>query len=99
MKWRSRHSAIVSASIEPGQVLSVQISYHPGWSATVAGAPVRVYGDALGHVVVEPGCDGPCTVELVYDGGTEMRVARIVSWCALIGGILFAAFARRRMRA
>ncbi|HSB14973.1 MAG TPA: hypothetical protein VLE22_10975 [Bryobacteraceae bacterium] len=99
MKWSSRHSAVVSASIEPGQVLSVQISYHPGWSATVAGAPVRLYGDALGQIVVEPGCEGPCTVELVYDGGMEMRVARIVSWSALIGGILFAAFARRRMRA
>jgi len=88
-RWRSRHEAVINADMRKGQLLSVQITYHPGWRATVGGQPRRLYADNLGQIAVEPGCEGPCTVELVYDGGLEMRVARIVSWLALAGGLIF----------
>ena len=32
---------------------------------------------------------GPCTVELSYDGGTEMLVARILCWGALLAGFVW----------
>lgn len=95
-KWLNRHTAVVSAHMEPDHVLSVQVSYHPGWRATVASVPVQVYGDSLGQLVIEPRCNGPCSVELVYDGGAEMHLGRAVSWVTMMGGIMFVAFARRR---
>lgn len=87
-RWIDHHSAVVTAEMEEDQIVSVQVSYHPGWRASVDGRPRRVYADHLGQLVVEPECDGPCTIELVYDGGLEMRVARILSWGTIVGGIL-----------
>jgi hypothetical protein len=69
MRWRNNHFATISARMEKSQILSVQISFHTGWRATVGGEPRRVYGDHLGQLVVEPGCEGPCTVEIHYKGG------------------------------
>src|SRR6202011_158580 len=45
-EWTSRHSARIAASIEPDQLVSVQISYDPRWHATVNGSPRRVVSDA-----------------------------------------------------
>jgi hypothetical protein len=96
MRWHNRHAAVISAPLGRGQIVSVQISYHPGWSATVNGAPRRVFGDHLGQLAIEPACAGPCTVELSYDGGAEMRIARSVSWTALLAGLVWIVIARRR---
>lgn len=99
LRWTSRHSAQIQANLQPGQVLSVQITHHPGWRAAVNGRIVRSYADALGQMVVDPGCRGPCTVDLTYDGGLEMRLARLLSWAALAGSGLWIAignYLRRR---
>lgn len=98
-RWRSRHEAVITADMRKGQLLSVQITYHPGWRATVGGQPRRLYADNLGQIAVEPGCEGPCTVELVYDGGLEMRLLRLLSWLSLAGGLIFCIprGARRRL--
>lgn len=86
-RWRNRHEAEISAGFRKGDLLSVQISYHPGWRATVAGQPRRAYSDNLGQLAIEPGCTGPCTVTLSYDGGPEMLLVRLLSWVALIAGL------------
>jgi hypothetical protein len=96
MRWHNRHSASISAGFTRGQILSLQMSYHPGWSATVGGAPRRLFRDNLGQIAIEPGCDGPCTVEISYDGGAEMRIARAVSWTALLAGLVLIVILRRR---
>ena len=83
--WRSRHEAVIAARLEKAEILSVQISYHPGWQASVGGQPRRVYGDNLGQIVVEPDCDGACTVALRYNGGIESAWARLVSIGTLLG--------------
>ncbi len=65
--WTSRHAARISAgAVQPGQVMSVQVSYDPGWHAVVNGQARRIRPDALGLMVVEPECAGVCTVELRY---------------------------------
>ena len=87
--WLAPSRAAITANLERSQIVSVQISYHPGWHARVNGRACSTYRDHLGLLVVEPACDGPCTIELNYDGGTEMWVARILSWIALLAGILW----------
>jgi hypothetical protein len=97
--WTSRHAAVIAAELAPDQILSVQISHHPGWRATAQGRPVRLYGDLLGQIVIEPGCSGACRVELIYDGGPEMRSARAVAWAAwLIGAAACSMSVLRRRR-
>ena len=85
LTWRSRHEAVIAAHMEKAEILSVQISYHPGWKASVSGQPRRVYGDNLGQLVVEPECDGACTVALQYNGGIESAWVRMVSIGTLLG--------------
>jgi hypothetical protein len=95
-RWTSRHAAEIHAAIRPNDLLSVQITYHPGWHALANGASRRVFGDGLGQVVIEPNCDGQCSVQLVYDGGVEMLTARIVSWSALAACLAWIAASLRR---
>jgi hypothetical protein len=85
MRWRDRHSAVISGMLERDQILSVQLSYHPGWKASVGGQPRKVYGDNLGQIVILPDCRGPCTVELSYGGGLEALLTRLASWVSLLG--------------
>lgn len=87
MSWRNRHSAVISARLEKDQILTVQISYHPGWRASVNGQPRRTFDDRLGQLAVEPQCQGPCSVEITYDGGREMTLARLASWSAILAGL------------
>ena len=93
--WRNRHQATMTADLRRDQVLSVQITYHPGWHASVDGQPRRVFRDNLGQLAVAPACDGPCRVELDFDSGAEMYVARLVSWSAMLGGLVWALLRRR----
>ncbi len=78
-RWRNRHAAVIRARPGPGRVIVVQTNYHPGWRATVGGEPREVFADGIGLLVVRPDCTGECSVELVFDGGTELRVARAIS--------------------
>jgi hypothetical protein len=94
--WINPHQARVVVELSKGQVLSVQISHHVGWHASVGGQPRRVYADGLGLMVIEPECGGHCVVELSYDGGLEMTVARIVSYLTILLGIGWVLRARSR---
>jgi hypothetical protein len=95
-RWTNRHSAEIEATLHPEQLVSVQITYHPGWHALANGKSCRVFGDGLGQIVVEPHCDGPCKMELTYDGGLEMRAANVVSGASWLGCIAWILLFRRK---
>ncbi len=95
-QWTSRHSARISASLNPGQLISVQETWHAGWHASVNGEPRRVFGDGLGLIVIEPRCEGRCTIDLNYDGGAEMYAAKSLSLTSLLGCLIWAVVERRR---
>jgi hypothetical protein len=89
--WISRSEASIAATLKPGQVLSVQETYTPGWHASVSGHPVSVKGDKLGLMTIDAACAGQCTVRLIFDGGAEAKVLRVLSWlvlAALVGWLL-----------
>ena len=98
MTWTSRHSARIEADMRRDQVLSVQVNYHPGWRAIVNGVPRSVGSDKLGLIVVAPECEGRCTIDLIYDGGSEMQAARAASLAGLLGCPAWAALAWLRRR-
>jgi len=95
LRWRDLHSGVIRAPVRPGQVISVQITYDPGWHASVRGSPRPVDRDGLGMLVVRPECDGPCEIELFYDGGLERKITRALSWLVMIGVVLGYAVRRR----
>ena len=64
---------------------SVQQSYRAGWRANALGEPVPIRPDGLGFMVLDPPCEGPCEIELVYDGGGEAKLARAAAWTVFLG--------------
>lgn len=97
--WRGPGDAVIAADLRSDHILSVQITWDKGWNAYAGGRRVSAWGDKLGQMVVEPACSGACTVELIYDGGTEGSYARAIHRVALAGGglwILVAILWRKR---
>jgi hypothetical protein len=90
--WHGTHSAGIDARIGPGEVVSVQENYHPGWHADKG----RIFKDGLGLMAIEPACTGDCHIELTYDGGLEMQVATWTSRLALVGGLVWIWIYRRK---
>jgi len=88
--WLAPNHASVVAELSKGQVLSVQVSHHPGWRAAIAGQPRRVHADGLGQMVIDPECAGQCVVDLTYYGGLEMTVVRAISYSTILFGIAWA---------
>ncbi|HUK16376.1 MAG TPA: hypothetical protein VLW65_08170 [Bryobacteraceae bacterium] len=87
--WRDPATAVIRADLNPEYLLSVQVTWDPGWRATVNGERRPVWGDKLGQIVVEPQCSGACTVDLIYDGGFELQFARWASALALVAGAVW----------
>jgi hypothetical protein len=100
VRWLAPSRAVIRAPMTPDQVVSVQISWDKGWRASSEGRPVRSFSDELGQMALEPHCQGPCTIELEYDGGLQGSVARAISRLAFAGGfcwILVAVLWRKRL--
>ncbi len=83
--WPSPHEARIVAELRREHLIATQVSYHPGWRAWVNGEPRRIFRDELGLMTVETKCEGRCVVELHYDGGAEMWLARFLSAAAVLG--------------
>ena len=81
--WEGRNRIRIRTTVTPGNVLSVQETYHPGWHATVAGKSQKILKDGLGLMWLRPDCSGSCEVVLDYDGGWELRLCRWLSWLAI----------------
>jgi hypothetical protein len=86
-EWQGPNRAAISARIQPGQVIATQVTYDPGWRASVNGTPRAVYRDGIGFMAVRAECVGECRIELDYDGGIEAKLCRATS----LGALLFAA--------
>ncbi len=84
-QWEGRNRIRIRTMAAPGQALSVQVSYHPGWHATMAGQRRELRKDGLGLMWLRPDVAGACEVVLDYDGGWELRICRWLSWLALAG--------------
>lgn len=85
--WTGRNTATAFAVMEQGQAMSVAESWDPGWTATVDGAPAKLYADGLGLIAVEPHCDGACEIRLSWAPDKEPQVALGASIAALVIGL------------
>jgi hypothetical protein len=83
MRWTGGSSATVDADLRDGDLVSVQVTYEPGWHALVDGTERPVQRDALGMLVVHPQCEARCTIKLFYNDGREMRIATVLGFLSL----------------
>ena len=95
-RWRNWHEADIQAPLQPGQVISAQVRYAPGWRARVNGQSLPVGKDGLGLIALRPACQGPCDITLHYDGGWEWRWTCIASFLVMAGGVILAVRGRPR---
>ncbi|MEO5923243.1 MAG: hypothetical protein ABIR70_05380 [Bryobacteraceae bacterium] len=97
-RWLNTNEARIQTKLTGNELLWVQVSYHAGWHATVDGRDQPIRRDPLGFILIEPGCDGACEVRLLYDGGTEMKLSKLISWLSLAGSALAIAYQIRSVR-
>ncbi|HVN04875.1 MAG TPA: hypothetical protein VMT86_10685 [Bryobacteraceae bacterium] len=98
VRWLNNETIQITGDLKPRQIVSVQENAHPGWHATVNGTPRRVFADKLGLLAVVPDCSGACTIELHYDGGTEMTVAKWINRAAILGSLVWIILGMRTRR-
>jgi hypothetical protein len=96
LEWRGEGQMRIHANAAPGQVISVQEGYHPGWRATVGGAKREIFKDGLGLMWLRPQCNGACEIVLDYTGSWELWISRVVSYAAIVGLIAALVWRRRR---
>jgi hypothetical protein len=84
LEWPDRNHIRIRSTASEGQAISVQVSYHPGWHATVNGQCRAIYEDGLGLMWLRPGSNGRFAIDLDYDGGWELRLCRLVSYLAVL---------------
>jgi hypothetical protein len=86
-QWHDTNTAAIRATLTPEQVIAVALNYHKGWHASVAGKNVPVRSDGLGFVVIEPGCSGPCEIEMHWSPGIEPWIVVPLALLTLAGSL------------
>jgi hypothetical protein len=94
LQWENYHSGVIRVRLSPDQLISLQMTYAPGWHAAVGGAERPVWADKLGFIVVEPRCNGPCEIQVQYNGGLELHLTMAASGLVMFGVAI--GWARRR---
>jgi hypothetical protein len=94
-RWLNRHSAAIEAKLAPGQVVSVQERYMPGWIAEAGGRRQPIGPDGLGLIVVRPDCRD-CRITITYEGSREIRMAGLGSLAVSLFAIFAVVRSRRR---
>ena len=87
-QWLTNNSGVVRGDVPRGFMVSLHITYHPGWKAFVKDEPAPVLADGLEQMLVLPNCMGPCEIKLTYDGGLEARLTRLTSAFTVIAAVV-----------
>ncbi len=72
--WLSNTRARIATEVHPGQVVAVQVTYDPGWVASVNGRSAVVTRDGIGLMTLHPDCDGRCYINLTFEEGAQRRI-------------------------
>ncbi len=88
-QWEGENRIHIRTIALPSQIVSVQVTHHPGWHAKANGISRQINADGLGLMWMQPGCDGACEVQLDFDGGAELRICRWLSAVALAVLLIF----------
>jgi hypothetical protein len=84
IRWDGTDAADITATVRPDEVISVQESYYPGWTAVCDGRSQDIEEDGLGLIVVKPRCHAHSQVHLRFKDTLGHRILEMVSALALV---------------
>jgi hypothetical protein len=83
--WLASDRLRIEGSIPEGMLVSLQVSYDPGWRASSNGTPIAIAKDNLGFMKLRS--SGP--IDLEYGGTAEQKGFAVLSAITWIGAIVF----------
>jgi hypothetical protein len=92
LEWESTDRGRIDAMVAPGQVVSVQEGYDPGWTASSGGRQLTVRADALGMIVIDPAGVGSRQITLEFTGGRPRKLLLGISGMTILALCLWGAF-------
>ncbi len=98
LEWINPSNIAIDAELEVDHLLFIQVAHHAGWRAFVDEQPLRIRKDALGFMIVEPRCEGPCRITLSFGAGHEMLLSRLICGLTIVGGLFWGVVSRRIAR-
>ncbi len=85
LQWINNETIVITGIVKPGQVVSVQENWHPGWHTSTG----TIFADRLGQIALAPKCNYHCRILLTFNGGTEMQVAHYLNRVAILMSALW----------
>jgi hypothetical protein len=96
LQWSGPSHATIQTNMTPTEAISVQVTGDAAWRATVDGRKIPVRRDGLGQLILDPGCNGNCVVDLHYGTTPEVWFCRVSSALVTLALLLAAAFRKVR---
>ncbi|MGH9720538.1 MAG: hypothetical protein ACRD8O_10025 [Bryobacteraceae bacterium] len=78
LTWNGTGRIRIEAELQRDNVLSLPVTWDAGWRAEANGKSCGIWSDGLGLIAIAPACEGGCTIELIYDGGLQGKLARVI---------------------
>lgn len=85
VQWQSTDRGTIDATLTPGQLVSLQVTYDPGWIASSNGRQLTIRSDGLGMMVIEPQSAGPTKIDIEFTGGVERAWLFALSVITIMG--------------
>ena len=89
-RWEGPNRMTIDGPIPTATVVSVMVSYHPGWCAKQNGKPVPVEPDGMGYMVLRPEIAAQSRIELDYTGSAEQKAftaVSVVAWMVALAAL------------
>lgn len=91
--WQGTDSLLLQATVNPGELILVQVSYDPAWRAYSAGRSLPIRKDVLGQMLIEAP-PGAHYLQLVFERPLENVVGTIAS--VISAGVVLVLIVRGR---
>ncbi len=82
--WLRGNAARIRAQLHRDDLVSIQVPWFHGWKAYLRGERRPVSSDGLGFLLIEPRCEGPCEIALLWTGRPDLPFAAAISIAALV---------------
>lgn len=83
--WVKTGEAKIIADVKEGEGIVVQVSFDPGWKASIQGTQVPIKKDVIGFMFIDPGKTGNLEIKLNYGKTWDVWLGYIITLLAILG--------------
>jgi hypothetical protein len=87
--WTGIGQAVIKADLGEKEGIAVQVTYDPGWHASVGSKKIPLKKDVLGFIYLQPGKAGPVEVNLGYTRTGDVWFGYLITFLALVGLFIY----------